>query len=61
MEVPEMEKSPGGTLPHSRILAAIHNLAYAGVYGYGRYRDKKENDADGHFEQYSTCLLDKED
>ena len=50
-----------GTLTHSRVLGVIHNPAYAGAYVYGRYRDNKTIDADGHFEHHPVRLPDKED
>ncbi|NSI90207.1 recombinase family protein [[Clostridium] scindens] len=50
-----------GTLTHSRVLGVIHNPAYAGAYVYGRYRDHKTIDADGHFEHHPVRLPDKED
>lgn len=50
-----------GTLTHSRVLAAIHNPSYAGAYVYGRYRDNKTVDADGHFEHHPVRLTDKND
>lgn len=50
-----------GTLTHSRVLAAIHNPSYAGAYVYGRYRDNKTVDADGHFEHHPVRLPDKND
>lgn len=61
MEVPGMGRSPGGTLTHSRVLAVIHNPSYAGAYVYGRYRDNKTVDADGHFEHHPVRLPDKND
>ena len=50
-----------GTLTHSRVLAVIHNPSYAGAYVYGRYRDNKTVDADGHFEHHPVRLPDKND
>lgn len=50
-----------GTLTHSRVLTAIHNPAYAGAYVYGRYRDNKTVNADGHFEHHPVRLPDKGD
>lgn len=45
-----------GTLTHSRVLSILHNPAYAGAYVYGRYRDKKTVDSDGHFHHHTVCL-----
>ena len=50
-----------GTLTHSRVLAVIHNPSYAGAYVYGRYRDNKTVNADGHFEHHPVRLPDKND
>ena len=50
-----------GTLTHSRVLAVIHNPSYAGAYVYGRFRDQKTVDSDGHFEHYSVRLPNRED
>ncbi len=50
-----------GTLTHSRVLAVIHNPSYTGAYVYGRFRDHKTVDADGHFEHHSVRLTDKAD
>lgn len=50
-----------GTLTHSRVLTVIHNPAYAGAYVYGRYRDNKTINADGHFDHHPVRLPDKED
>ena len=50
-----------GTLTHSRVLTAIHNPSYAGAYVYGRYRDNKTINADGHFEHHSIRLPNRED
>lgn len=50
-----------GTLTHSRVLAAIHNPSYAGAYVYGRFRDQKTVDSDGHFEHHSVRLPNRED
>jgi len=50
-----------GTLAHSRVLSVIHNPSYTGTYVYGRFRDMKTVDADGHFEHHSVRLQDKED
>lgn len=50
-----------GTLTHSRVLTVIHNPAYAGAYVYGRYRDSKTINADGHFDHHPVRLPDKED
>ena len=48
-----------GTLTHSRVLGVIHNPAYTGAYVYGRYRDQKTIDAEGHYEHHSVRLRDK--
>lgn len=50
-----------GTLTHSRVLSVIHNPAYTGAYVYGRYRDNKTIDADGHFEHHPVRLPNRED
>lgn len=50
-----------GTLTHSRVLAVIHNPSYAGAYVYGRFRDQKTVDSDGHFEHHSVRLPNRED
>lgn len=50
-----------GTLTHSRVLSVIHNPAYTGAYVYGRYRDNKTVNADGHFEHHPVRLPDKEE
>ena len=50
-----------GTLTHSRVLAVIHNPSYAGAYVYGRYRDNKTVNTDGHFEHHPVRLPDKND
>lgn len=50
-----------GTLTHSRVLTVIHNPAYAGAYIYGRYRDNKTINADGHFDHHPVRLPNKED
>lgn len=50
-----------GTLTHSRVLTVLHNPSYTGAYVYGRYRDNKTIDADGHFEHHSVRLPHKED
>lgn len=50
-----------GTLTHSRVLSVIHNPAYTGAYVYGRYRDNKTVNADGHFEHPPVRLPDKEE
>lgn len=49
------------TLTHSRVLAVIHNPSYAGAYVYGRFRDQKTVDSDGHFEHHSVRLSNRED
>lgn len=49
-----------GTLTHSRVIGVLHNPAYAGAYVYGRYRDKKTVDQDGHFVHH-TVRLPKEE
>lgn len=49
------------TLTHSRVLAVIHNPSYAGAYVYGRFRDQKTVDSDGHFEHHSVRLPNRED
>ncbi|WP_127589258.1 recombinase family protein [Paenibacillus koleovorans] len=38
-----------GTLNHGRVLGILYNPAYAGAYVYGRYRDQKRVDEQGHF------------
>lgn len=50
-----------GMLTHSRVLTVIHNPAYTGAYVYGRYRDNKTINADGHFDHHPVRLPDKED
>ena len=50
-----------GTLTHSRVLSVIHNPSYTDTYVYGRFRDMKTVDADGHFEHHSVRLQNKED
>ena len=50
-----------GTLTHSRVLSIIHNPAYTGAYVYGRFRDRKTVDTDGHFEHHSVRLDKKEE
>lgn len=50
-----------GTLTHSRVLAVIHNPSYAGAYVYGRFRDQKTVDPNGHFEHHSVRLPNRED
>lgn len=49
------------TLTHSRVLAVIHNPSYAGAYVYGRFRDQKTVDSNGHFEHHSVRLSNRED
>lgn len=49
-----------GTLTHSRVLSVLHNPAYAGAYVYGRYKDKKTVNSDGHFEHHTVCLPKEE-
>jgi hypothetical protein len=49
-----------GTLTHSRVLGILHNPAYAGAYVYGRYRNKKTIDSDGHFQHHIVCLPKEE-
>lgn len=49
-----------GTLTHSRVLGLLHNPAYTGAYVYGRYRDKKTVDGDGHFQHHTICLPKEE-
>lgn len=49
-----------GTLTHSRVLGILHNPAYAGAYVYGRYRDQKSVDPDGHFQHHTVCLPKEE-
>ena len=44
------------TLTHSRVLGILHNPSYAGAYVYGRYRDRKEVDSDGHFTRHTVRL-----
>ncbi|XBX10593.1 recombinase family protein [Enterocloster clostridioformis] len=39
----------------------MHNPAYTGAYVYGRYRDNKTVNADGHFEHHPVRLPDKEE
>ena len=50
-----------GTLTHSRVLSIIHNPAYTGTYVYGRYRDRKTVDPDGHFEHHSVRIDNKDE
>lgn len=50
-----------GTLTHSRVPAVIHNPSYAGAYVYGRFRDQKTVDPNGHFEHHSVRLPNRED
>ena len=50
-----------GTLTHSRVLSIIHNPAYTGAYVYGRFRDRKTVDPDGHFEHHSVRIDNKEE
>lgn len=50
-----------GTLTHNRVLTVIHNPAYAGAYVYGRYRDNKTINSDGHFDHHPVRLPDKEE
>lgn len=50
-----------GTLTHGRVLTILHNPSYTGAYVYGRYRDNKTIDADGHFEHHPVRLPDKKD
>jgi DNA invertase Pin-like site-specific DNA recombinase len=38
-----------GTLNHGRVLGILYNPAYAGAYVFGRYRDQKRVDEQGHF------------
>ena len=48
-----------GTLTHSRVLGVIHNPAYTGAYVYGRYRDRKTIDEEGHYEHHAVRLRDR--
>ena len=48
-----------GTLTHSRVVGVIHNPAYTGAYVYGRYRDQKTIDTEGHYQHHSVRLRDK--
>jgi len=41
--------------------AILFNPSYAGAYVYGRYRDNKTIDSDGHFRHHPTRLTDRED
>ena len=50
-----------GTLTHSRVLSIIHNPAYTGAYVYGRFRDRKTVDPDGHFEHHSVRIDNKDE
>lgn len=50
-----------GTLTHSRVLTVIHNPSYAGAYVYGRFRDRKTVDSNGHFKHHSVRLSNRED
>lgn len=38
-----------GKLSHGRVLGMLYNPAYAGAYVYGRYRDQKKVNEQGHF------------
>jgi DNA invertase Pin-like site-specific DNA recombinase len=38
-----------GTLTHGRVLGILYNPVYAGAYVYGRYRDQKRVNEQGHF------------
>jgi len=49
-----------GTLTHSRVIGILYNPSYTGAYVYGRYRDKKTVDSNGHF-QHHTVRLPKEE
>lgn len=48
-----------GTLTLSRVVGIIHNPAYTGAYVYGRYRDQKTIDPEGHYEHHAVRLRDK--
>lgn len=50
-----------GTLTHSRVLSVIHNPSYTGAYVYGRFRDMKTVDPEGHFQHHSVRLDSKEE
>jgi DNA invertase Pin-like site-specific DNA recombinase len=45
-----------GTLTHSRVLTILHNPSYAGAYVYGRYRNQKTVNSDGHFINHTVRL-----
>lgn len=45
-----------GALTHGRVLGMLYNPAYAGAYVYGRYRDQKRVDEQGHFVHHIVRL-----
>ena len=57
-----------GGLTHSRVMDILHNPCYAGIYAYGRYKDKKSVTPDGIFvhhrvtlpqDQWPICIPDR--
>jgi len=38
-----------GTLTHGRVIGMLYNPSYAGAYVYGRYKDQKRINEQGHF------------